>query len=229
MFDEILLRLNYNLSNNATPGCLINLIKSKTTGKKSKDLVIVQDILISEDVLKEHFRCNLDACKGACCWEGDYGAPLEEAELDTLDRVYNDVKPFLRPEGIEVLEKEGLYVYYKGLKNYGTPLIEGGACAYLTFESNGVAKCGIEKAFEEGATDFRKPISCHLYPIRVSKNKHVDFEALNYDRWEICSAACTSGKKEKIPVYRFAKAALVRKYGEEFFEELEAMAGYLEK
>jgi len=192
-------------------------------------LVIVQDILISEDVLKKYFRCNLDACKGACCWEGDFGAPLETAELETLEKIYADIKPFLRPEGIQVIEDQGLYIYYQGLKSFGTPLLGNGACAFLTFEENGVAKCGIEKAFEAGATDFRKPISCHLYPIRASKNEEVDFEALNYDRWEICSAACTAGKKEKIPVFRFAKAALVRKYGEAFYEELEAAAHYLEK
>ena len=192
-------------------------------------MVIVQDILISEDVLKKYFRCNLDACKGACCWEGDFGAPLETAELETLEKIYADIKPFLRPEGIQVIEDQGLYIYYQGLKSFGTPLLGNGACAFLTFEENGVAKCGIEKAFEAGATDFRKPISCHLYPIRASKNEEVDFEALNYDRWEICSAACTAGKKEKIPVFRFAKAALVRKYGEAFYEELEAAAHYLEK
>ena len=192
-------------------------------------MVIVQDILISEDVMKEHFRCNLNACKGACCWEGDYGAPLEAAEVETLEKIYEDVKPFLRSEGVQVIEDQGISVYYKGLKNFGTPLLDNGACAFLTFEENGVAKCGIEKAFEAGATDFRKPISCHLYPIRVSINEQVDFEALNYDRWDICSAACTAGKKEKIPVFRFAKAALIRKYGTAFYEELEAMAGYLEK
>lgn len=191
-------------------------------------MVIVQEILISEDVLKEHFRCNLDACKGACCWEGDFGAPLEPAEMETLEKIYPDIKPFLRPEGIRVLEEQGLFVYFKGLKDFGTPLLDDGACAFLTFEKNGVAKCGIEKAFEEGATDFRKPISCHLYPIRVSKNEKAGFEALNYDRWDICSAACTAGKKEQIPVFRFAKAALIRKYGEEFYEELEAVANYLE-
>ncbi len=178
--------------------------------------------------MKEHFRCNLDACKGACCWEGDFGAPLEPAEMETLEKIYPDIKPYLRPEGIRVIEEQGLFVYFKGLKDYGTPLLDDGACAFLTFEKNGVAKCGIEKAFEEGATDFRKPISCHLYPIRVSKNEKVGFEALNYDRWDICSAACTAGEKEQIPVFRFAKAALIRKYGEEFYEELEAVANYLE-
>lgn len=190
-------------------------------------MVIIQDILVGEDVLKEQFRCNLDACKGACCWEGDFGAPLEAAELETLQQIFEEVKPFLRTEGIRQIEEQGLFAYYDDMKSFGTPLLDGGACAFLTFEKNGIAKCGIEKAFEAGVTDFRKPISCHLYPIRISKNEQVDFEALNYDRWEVCSAACTAGKKEKIPVFRFAKAALIRKYGQEFYEELEAAANYI--
>ncbi|MBI5914832.1 MAG: DUF3109 family protein [Bacteroidetes bacterium] len=190
-------------------------------------MVLVQDILVSDEVLREHFRCNLNACKGACCWEGDFGAPLESEEMETLEKIYGRIKPFLRQEGIEAIDNQGLYVYYANLKGYGTPLLEGGACAYLTFEKNGVAKCGIEKACEAGITTFKKPISCHLYPVRVSKNEAAGFEALNYDQWDICSAACTAGKKEKLPVFRFVKDALVRKYGEDFFAELEAAAEYL--
>jgi Protein of unknown function (DUF3109) len=190
-------------------------------------LVIVQDILVSEDVLREHFLCNLSACKGACCWEGDFGAPLEAEELDTLAHIYKDIKSFLRPEGIEAIERQGLHVHYPNLGGPGTPLLADGACAFLTFEANGIAKCGIEKAYEAGATDFKKPISCHLYPVRISHNPHVDFEAMNYDVWDICSAACTAGKKAKLPVYKFVKDAIVRKYGEEFYEELDAAAGYL--
>jgi hypothetical protein len=190
-------------------------------------LVIIQDILVSEDVLTEHFACQLDACKGACCWEGDFGAPLEAEEVDTLKAIYEEVKPFLRKEGVEMIEATGVSIYYKEMKAPGTPLLPGGACAFLTFEENGIAKCGIEKAFEAGVTDFRKPISCHLYPVRVSKNKKVNFEALNYDRWDICSSACAAGKKARMPVFRFVKAALIRKYGIAFYEELEAAAGYL--
>jgi len=190
-------------------------------------LVIVQDILVSEDVLTEQFRCNLAACKGACCWEGDFGAPLEAAELDTLDRIYEDVKPFLRPEGIAAIQAQGLYVHVPELNGPGTTLLADGACAYLTFEENGVAKCGIERAYEAGATDFKKPISCHLYPVRVASTPEAGFEALNYDVWDICSAACTAGKLDKLPVYQFVKDAIVRKYGEDFYEELDAAAGYL--
>jgi hypothetical protein len=190
-------------------------------------LVIVQDILVSEEVLTEQFLCNLNACKGACCWEGDFGAPLEAEELETLSQIYEDIKPFLRPAGIEAIERQGAHVYFPSLKGPGTPLLEDGACAYLTFEDNGIAKCGIEKAYEAGATHFKKPISCHLYPVRVSYNPHVDFEALNYDVWDICSAACTAGKAAKLPVYQFVKDAIIRKYGEAFYEEMDAAAGYL--
>jgi hypothetical protein len=192
-------------------------------------MLIVQDILISEDVVKKQFLCQLDACKGACCWEGDYGAPLEDAELDTLENIYEDVKPFLRPEGIQAIEEQGLFVYIKKEEEWSTPLINNRDCAFLTFEENGIAKCGIEKAYEAGATDFRKPISCHLYPVRVSKNEKTGFEALNYDEWDICSAACSAGKKAELPVYRFVKDAIVRQYGEDFFEELDAMAKWMEE
>lgn len=191
-------------------------------------MVIVQDILVSEDLLTEHFICQLDSCKGACCWEGDFGAPLEEAEVSTLAAIYEDLKPFLRPEGIGVIEASGVSIFYEEMKSPGTPLLPGGACAFLTFEKNGGAKCGIEKAFETGATDFQKPISCHLYPVRVAKNEEVSFEALNYDKWDICSAACAAGEREKVPVFKFLREAIVRKYGEAFYEELEAAAGYLQ-
>ena len=192
-------------------------------------MFIVQDILISEDVVKKHFLCQLDACKGACCWEGDYGAPLEDAELHTLENIYEDIKPFLRPEGIRAIEEQGLFVYIKKENEWATPLINDRDCAFLTFEKNGTAKCGIEKAFEAGATDFWKPISCHLYPVRVSKNEKTGFEAMNYDEWDICSAACSAGKKAELPVYRFVKDAIVRQYGEGFFEELDALAKWMDE
>ncbi|MEL6862927.1 MAG: DUF3109 family protein [Bacteroidota bacterium] len=189
-------------------------------------MLIVQDILISDDVVKEAFACNLSACKGACCWEGDYGAPLEAAELSTLEQIYPTVKNYLSEESRRCIEREGLYTYYTEPAEYGTPLLENGACAYLIYDELGIAKCGIEQAYRDGAIDFYKPISCHLYPIRVNSNKAVGFEALNYDQWDICSAACQKGQREGIPLYRFAKTALIRKYGADFYEELEAAVEY---
>ncbi|MCB9285540.1 MAG: DUF3109 family protein [Lewinellaceae bacterium] len=189
-------------------------------------MVMVQDILISDEVLQEAFVCNLEACKGACCWEGDYGAPLEPAELSTLAQIFEDIRPFLLPEAVERLQEEGLYAMYDG-DMPGTTLMPHGACAYMTYDESGIAQCGIERAFRAGATDFQKPISCHLYPIRVKKVEHVRFEALNYDRWDICKAACQLGKKLKVPVYQFLREPLIRKYGAGFYEELDAAARHL--
>jgi Protein of unknown function (DUF3109) len=192
-------------------------------------MIIIQDILVSEEIVEEEFLCNLSACKGACCWEGDAGAPLEKDELQILTRIYDEVKPFLLPEGIKAIEEQGVYIYDEGWDSYETTLVNNGPCAYMTKNELGIAQCGIERAWKAGATDFRKPISCQLYPIRVSKNETAGFEALNYERWPICSAACDAGKKAKLPVYKFLKDALIRKYGEDFYAELEAAAEYLEK
>ena len=190
-------------------------------------MIIVQDKLVSDDIVEQQFICNLSACKGACCWEGDYGAPVEEAEKPVLDAIFEQLKPFLTPEGIAAVEAQGKYTFYNGMGDFGTPLIDGGPCAYLTRDVLGIAKCGIELAWRAGATDFQKPISCHLYPIRIEKFEAFGSEALNYDRWEICSAACTLGEKEQVPVYVFLKDALVRKYGAEFYEELDGAAKFM--
>lgn len=191
-------------------------------------MVIVQDKLISDDIFEEQFICNLKACKGACCWKGDYGAPLEEAELEILDAIYEDLKPFLTEAGKKAIEEKGKYVYYKGkhFEEYGTTLLDNEACAYMVFE-HGTAKCGIESAYNAGIVNFKKPISCHLYPIRVDHNPDTAFEALNYDRWDICKAACDLGKKEQVSVYQFLKEAIIRKYGEEFYKEVESVGEYL--
>ena len=189
-------------------------------------MVIIQDKLISDDIFNTQFLCNLKACKGACCWEGEFGAPLEKEEIETLDKIYEDIKPFLSPAGIHQIEKIGKYTYYDEIEEHGTTLLPNGACVFMTFEK-GSAKCGIEAAHNAGITDFKKPISCHLYPIRVSANESVGFEALNYDKWEICNAACQLGEKEQLPLYQFLKDALTRKYGEEFYQEMEGVGDYL--
>jgi hypothetical protein len=191
-------------------------------------MIIIQGKIISVELVEEQFMCNLEACRGACCWEGDYGAPLETEELATLEAIYPHIKPYLSPAGIAVIERHGYFTEYPEAGTWGTPLLENGACAYMTFDGKGIAQCGIERAYDDGAIAFKKPISCHLYPIRVSREEKTGFEALNYDRWDICSAACTRGKKEKMPVFRFAKAALIRKYGTDFYEELEAASAYLD-
>lgn len=187
-------------------------------------MIIIQNVLIHEDIVKQQFLCNLNACKGACCWEGDYGAPLEKEELQTLIHIYRHIASFLREEGRAAIEAEGPYVYVEEAKQFSTTLLSSGACAFMVYDKKGIAKCGIEQAYNAGATSFKKPISCHLYPIRVSKNKQTGFEMINYDQWEICSAACSLGEKEQMPVYKFVKEALIRKYGPDFYEALDVTA-----
>lgn len=192
-------------------------------------MIIIQDKLVSDEVVEEHFICDLNACKGACCWEGDFGAPLAASELPILQRIYEQIKPFLLPEGIAAIEAQGAYVWIEETQDYATTLINNGPCAYMTRTDSGIAQCGIEAAWRAGATDFQKPVSCHLYPIRVEKNEIAGFEALNYDRWHICSAACTLGERAKMPVYRFLKEAIIRQYGEAFYEELDGAAAFVRK
>ena len=191
-------------------------------------MVIVGDKLVSEDVLEEAFVCNLDACKGACCWEGDFGAPLDPEELPVLVEIFVKIQPYLLPEAVETLRENGLYTVFED-GHVGTTLMPNGACAYMTLDEKGVAQCGIEQAHQAGAIEFKKPVSCHLYPIRVKKINKGQFEALNYDRWEICQPACNLGKKMKVPVYQFLKEPLIRKYGFDFFEELDTTARILKE
>ena len=192
-------------------------------------MLLIRDILISSDLIEEQFLCNLNACRGACCWEGDWGAPLETEELRTLEQIYDEIKPFLSEAGISAIGHSGLFTFFDPPGEYGTSLQPDGACVFLTYDENGRGKCGIESAHQAGASAFRKPISCHLYPVRAVKNRATGFESLNYDRWEICSAACESGKKNQLPVYRFVKDALIRKYGEDFYEALEGAANFAAK
>lgn len=190
-------------------------------------MLIVKDILVSDDIIEQQFVCNLEACKGACCWEGDWGAPLEEAELEILEEIQAFVTPYLSQESQEVLQEKGPYTYYKEPQEYGTSLLKNGACVYMIYDEKGVAKCGIEQAYMDQKISFKKPISCHLYPIRVNRNEEIGFEALNYDRWDICSAACQLGKQLQMPLYKFVKEAIVRKYDESFYEELDRIAHYV--
>ncbi len=183
-------------------------------------MIEVGKTLVSDDVIEEQFTCDLNKCKGACCVEGDMGAPLNEDELEEIEEIIDLVKPYLTQEAIDTLEKEGAYVLDED-GEYSTTTINGKECAFAFYDEKGLLKCSIEKAHKEGKTGFMKPISCHLYPIRISELP--DFEALNYDRWEICAPACDLGKELKIPVYKFLKDALIRKYGERWYQELEGV------
>ena len=179
--------------------------------------------LVSEDILEKEFVCNLSACKGACCVDGDAGAPLLEEELNILKEIYPKVKPFLRKEGIEAIEKQGVYITGTD-GELETPLIDNKDCAYVIFDKK-VALCGIEQAYNQGEISWKKPVSCHLYPVRVKDFK--EFQAVNYDIWDICDDACTLGKSLEVPVYKFVKEALIRKFGIDWYSELELVAEQL--
>ncbi len=180
-------------------------------------MIKVGKILVSDDLVTENFICDLEKCKGACCVEGESGAPLDEEELPVFEKIYKKVKPYLTNDGIKAIEEQGLYVKDSD-DDWVTPLMwPGGPCAYTIFEK-GIAYCGIEKAWRDGKIKFQKPVSCHLYPIRIEKMRAG--EALNYHRWELCSAACKLGKKKKVRVYEFLKTALIRKYGEKWYDKL---------
>ncbi|MEN8185799.1 MAG: DUF3109 family protein [Bacteroidota bacterium] len=174
--------------------------------------------IVSEDIVEKEFVCNLSACKGACCIDGDAGAPLEEAELKILEEVFPKVKPFLREEGLKAIEEQGLYTTNED-GEHETPLINKADCAYVIFDDKNTALCAIEEAYNRGEITYKKPISCHLYPVRVQD--YSEFAAVNYHQWHICDDACKLGKELQVPVYKFLKPALIRKFGEAWFEELE--------
>lgn len=187
-------------------------------------MILIDDVLISDEVIEEQFVCDLSSCKGACCVQGDLGAPLTEEEKDVLPSIYPIVQNYLTKEGRDKIEKEGFYSIDKNGKS-STPLIgKAGACAYYFEDNEGIVKCGIEQAQIDGKIDFQKPVSCHLYPIRLSADSHLTL--VNYDRWDICKAACTLGSKLKIPVYVFLKDSLIRRFGKDFYTALAEAVKY---
>lgn len=188
-------------------------------------LVEIEDKIVSTEVFKQQFVCDLTACKGACCVEGDAGAPLTAEEVEILDKEFEIYKPYMRAEGIEAVVKEG--TSYQFMDESLTTLVNQKECAYVYFDEQGITKCAIEKAHREGKTDFKKPISCHLYPIRVKQFKEVT--ALNYDEWDICSPACDCGSELNVPVYRFLKEPIIRSFGDKFYAEMEAVDEALKK
>jgi Protein of unknown function (DUF3109) len=191
-------------------------------------MIAIDKTLISEDLLEKKFVCDLNACKGACCVAGDSGAPLEKEELPILDSILDKVKPYMVKKGIKAVEKYGSYVI-DGDGDYTTTLVSPGAeCAFVFFDENKIAKCAIEQAFYDGKIEWKKPISCHLYPVRITAHK--EYDAVNYDKWSICKPACECGAKLDVPVYKFLKEPLIRKYGKDWFKQLEQSAKlYLKK
>lgn len=182
-------------------------------------MIKIGDKLISDELGRRQFVCDLEACKGACCVQGEGGAPLDRSELPVLEEIMEVVRPYLAPAHQKALDQQGPYVEeHKDF--FATPLRDGQECAYTVFK-DGKANCGIEMAWKDGKIDFQKPVSCHLYPIRVKQLKGPKMLALNYEEWDICDPACALGKKLKVPVYRFLKDAIIRAYGEAFYEELD--------
>ena len=184
-------------------------------------MYLIQEVLVSEEVFSRQFVCHIDKCKGACCWEGDFGAPVAKSEIEQIKQSYPAVKKHLSKDAIEQIEKQGLAPYDQEYGGEVTPLMEDKSCAFLLKDDSGAAVCSFQKAYQEGETEFIKPVSCQLYPLRVTSNEESGFEAINYDEWDICSAACSLGEKLSMPVFRFVKDAIIRKYGDRFYTEME--------
>jgi len=192
-------------------------------------LIAIDHILVSDEVISEQFVCDLNKCKGGCCEDGDSGAPLSDEELATLRNSIEEIKPYCTDEGLKVLEKEGLYRYDAEF-GWVTPTIAGRMCAYGSRDDQGIIKCGIEQAWLDKKISWKKPISCHLFPVKITRSKRQNQEYVNYEpRQDLCKAACRLGKQLKVPVYVFLKDALIRKYGSEFYARLEATALHVKK
>jgi hypothetical protein len=189
-------------------------------------MLVIGKTLVSDELLTERFVCHIEACKAACCVEGDGGAPLLEEEAGILEEIYPLVAPFLSEKGKASIEEQGKWVTDKDDGEKCTPLVNHRECAYALWDEKGILHCGIEKAYEAGAVTFRKPSSCHLYPVRVKEHK--EFTAVNYHRWHICQPACALGTKLGVPVFRFLKEALINRFGDEWYAELEVLAAHAE-
>lgn len=189
-------------------------------------MIEIDDKIVSADLLREGFACDIAQCKGICCVEGNAGAPLEIEEVETLEREYPNYKPYMTPAGIEAVEHQGFMVVDDD-GDYTTPLVDDAECAYA-YQENGVTLCAIEKAWAEGRTGFRKPISCHLYPIRLMHFSNGSV-GLNYHRWSVCAGARDCGRKLGLPVYKALKEPLVRRFGEAFYRALEEAETLLKK
>ena len=182
-------------------------------------MLVIDDIIVSDDLYLVRFCCPLPKCHGACCVEGDAGAPLTEEEISLLEDHIDDIKPFMTLHGMDAISWQGVFDY-DAFGAFVTPLVQDTECVYCNFDEEDVAYCAIQRAFEEGMISFEKPVSCHLYPVRISQ--YDNFEAVNYHKWFICKPALKQGKKEGLMLYQFLKPALTRKYGEEWFTKLDS-------
>ena len=190
-------------------------------------MIAIDHVLVSDEIIHEAFVCDLNACKGACCVDGDAGAPLDNKELQKIDEVFTAVVPYLSQRSLDEINKQGRYVYDKEF-GWVTPTIDGALCVYGIKDNKGIVKCGIEQAYLEGKVQWKKPVSCHLFPVIVKKSNDGITEFANYEpREDHCAAACKLGKKLKVPVYQFLKEPLVRKFGQDFYDALDATANHV--
>lgn len=188
-------------------------------------MIDVDNKILHCDILLEEFCCDIHKCKGICCVEGDSGAPLENDEVEKIEKILSHIFDRLTDDGRRIISEQGISMIDIEGDLTTTICDNGGACVFVQYDENNLAFCMIEKAWEEGLIDFRKPISCHLYPIRIKKYK--DFDALNYNIWDICKPAICKGKEKGIKIYEFLKDPLIRKYGEEWYKDLCIAAEYL--
>lgn len=189
-------------------------------------MIVIENILVSDDVVEKQFVCDLAKCKGGCCEDGDAGAPLDKEELKIIDENFEKVKPYITAASLKEIEQKGRYIYNREF-GWVTPTLDNDSeiCVYGIREKNGIIKCAFEKAYYEGVIAWKKPISCHLYPIIAKKGKHGDYEKVNYEpRENLCNPGCILGEKLKVPAYEFLKESLVRKYGEDFYNALDKAA-----
>lgn len=192
-------------------------------------MIAIDNVLVSDQLVKEQFVCDLGKCKGACCVDGDAGAPLNKNELKNIDEVFDKVLPYLNEESRNELDRQGRYVYDKEF-GWVTPTINSSICVYGIVDKSGIVKCAIEQAFLDGKINWKKPISCHLFPVIVTKSKDGVTQFANYEpREDNCKAACALGKKLKVPVYQFLKEPLIRKFGQQFYDALDATALHMKK
>lgn len=190
------------------------------------NMIQIQNTLISDDIFEEQFICDLCKCKGQCCVEGESGAPITQEEFEQISGILQEIRDDLSPKALELIDRQGI-AYTDTDGELVTSIIDGKECVFARFDDDGVCKCAIDSAFREGRISIQKPISCHLYPIRL--HEYAEFTAVNYHRWSVCSPAMKLGRKEGVPLYRFLKEPLIRRFGEEWYREVCEAATLLEE
>jgi hypothetical protein len=179
-------------------------------------MIVIDNTIISDEFRTALFCCELQKCSGSCCVEGDAGAPLEEEEISQLEDHFNEIKPFMSDKGIEAVKQSGVFDY-DASGDYVTPLIQDRDCAFVYYEGD-IVRCAIQKAYDEGRITFQKPVSCHLYPVRLYKN--AGFVNVKYHQWSICDPARENGKRQGLYLYQFLRDAFIRKFGADWYFKL---------